>query len=152
MSERKQHQPDWSDLRKKSEAEARKKEKCLPSPVRGRVFYRATQVEYCLHCFGIEIKQGLRLAMLYPVSEFFLLAPEPRFFVGTVTKISGNPDDPLMEITWDGGPGGSLSWSGGVKQNSQFCIPLPEGYDEVPPAKVAKNKSSNKKANKKAKP
>lgn len=100
-----------------------------------KVLYRPSQVERCLGCYGIKITKGLRLAMLVDTSEFRGTIPKPRFFVGTVTKIWGNPSDPLMTITWDGGPAGAISMSCSIKHYENFCIPLAKGWDAKAPAK-----------------
>lgn len=87
-----------------------------------RVYYRAYQVERCLR--PEHFKVGLRLAVLENREQFTSEIPEETFYVGTVKKIYGNPEDPLVEIVYDAHPW-SVAITFGIKQNHLMCIPLP---------------------------
>lgn len=104
-----------------------------------RVYYRAYQVERCLR--PEDFKEGLRLAVLENRHQFTGEIPEEIFYVGTVKRIWGNPDDPLVDIVFDGHPY-ALGITFGIKQNNLMCIPLPKG--STPKArKPRKSRSKN---------
>ncbi len=90
-----------------------------------RVFYRATQVERSLPCYGIKPKVGLRLAMLMPTDEFSCekgaSVPSPKFFIGTITKIGDDGD--MVTIKFDAAACVSTTLS--FAYYAKFCIPYP---------------------------
>ncbi len=104
-----------------------------------RVYYRAYQVERCLR--PEHFKVGLRLAVLENRSQFTDKIPEETFYVGTVKRIWGNPDDPLVDIVYDGHPW-SLGITFGIKQYHLMCIPLPVERVVKSPPKRTRAKTS----------
>ena len=92
-----------------------------------RIFYKPSQVERCLPCSGIKPKTGLRLAMLFPHDEFMPKkgkVPIAKFFLGKITRVSDDSDDPVITIRFDGNPYCSEIMCG-FKAKEKFCIPYP---------------------------
>ena len=98
-----------------------------------RPFYRMSQVERSLPCYGIKARVGLRVGIPEPIWEFTDEGgiPPVKFYTGTITNVSGADDDPLVTITFDGHPY-AISRVCGYKAYAAFWIPLDEADKRLP--------------------
>lgn len=101
-----------------------------------KVLWRSSQVEYSVRCFR-AMKVGDRVGVCEHRGEEVVEIPKGpvKFWTGTVEKLWGRADDPLVTIKFDDAY--SLDITFGVKQYAQFCIFLPD----------EKKKRSRRKAN-----
>ena len=85
---------------------------------RHRVFYRATQVERNVLCYG-PIKVGMRVAVLENRDEFRGNPEPPLFYVALVEKIEKG----LITLKYEYHPW-AVRLVGGIVELAKFCVPL----------------------------
>ena len=99
----------------------------LVDPCNSRLLYRADQVSYSLHSYGIPVTPGLKLGYCEWANRQFgetIPVGQPRFIRGTVARVDGD----FMTIDFDQPPKdyAALNVSCGIAATRPFCIPLPK--------------------------